>query len=337
MTVGRCPGSRTLARACLVVASTLLLGACTTEGGVLDPDGAGARDISVVWWYMFWAATAVFVLVVVVMAVALVRRPRSSSADAGAGNRRRERWFILGGGLVLPAVVLTPLFVLNIETILDLPDSGELTVEVIGHQYWWEYRYPGEGIETANELTIPVGRPVRLRMTSDDVIHGFWVPQLAGKRDTIPGHVNALTLLAEEPGRYVGMCSEFCGAQHANMEVVVEALPAEEFDRWMAAAATPAPEPATASQQRGYEVFMDSGCGGCHAIAGTEAEGRYGPSLTRFATRETIAAGAAPNERGYLGGWVVNPQSLKPGSTMPPMQVPAEGMGDLLDYLESLR
>ncbi|HYD82403.1 MAG TPA: c-type cytochrome, partial [Opitutus sp.] len=193
-----------------------------------------------------------------------------------------------------------------------------------------------EVVETANEIHVPVGRPVHLQLRSADVIHSFWVPRLHGKRDLIPGRDTSLWIRADREGEYRGVCAEFCGHQHAHMQFVVVAQPAEEFEAWLAQQRTAAREPTTERQKRGREVFFSATCVMCHTVRGTPAGSRVGPDLTHFGSRRTLAAAALPNERAELAKWVLDPQSVKPGVRMPPHAFETEDLEALLDYLESL-
>lgn len=312
------------------MAATVLLAGCA--GGALRPRGDAAESLARLWWFMLVAGGAVHLIVTVVMLVGVVRR------RADAGNRdRTDRRFIVWGGIILPAAVLSALLSVTIITLQALPKGqGTVDIQVIGHQFWWEVRYPG-GIVTANELHIPVSEEVRVHLSSDDVIHSFWVPELAGKRDLIPGRDNVLVLNATEPGVYRGQCAEFCGIQHANMAFHVVAHTPTEFAAWTQAAAEPAAEPTTPAARRGQDEFAGAGCAACHTIRGTSADGDVGPDLTHFASRRTIGAGTVENDRGHLGGWVVDSQTIKPGNLMPPQDVDPRRLNDLLDYLQALR
>jgi cytochrome c oxidase subunit II len=319
-------------RSAPLVLIVLLLGGCALDG-VLAPRGEGAATIAGLWWYMFWASTAVFFGWLAVYGFALFRRHRPE-VDRDQ-ERRIQRRFIIGGGIIMPAVVLGSLFVYNLYGLNALPRGRDVIVDATAYQYWWEFAYPRPGFVTANEMYIPTDTDVRIRLYSADVIHSFWVPQLGGKRDLVPGHVNELTLRASEPGRYLGECAEYCGIQHANMRFAVVAVPPPEYEAWLAQMARPAARPDTPSELAGYDTFMRN-CAGCHAIQGTPADGQIGPELTHFAQRAELGAGVAPNDRGHLGGWTVNSQSLKPGNPMPPIPVDAGALNDLLTYLESL-
>ena len=203
-----------------------------------------------------------------------------------------------------------------------------------GHQWWWEVNYENpvasRSFTTANEIHIPVGQPVVLKLTSQDVIHSFWVPNLHGKKDLIPGHASMTWLQADKPGTFRGQCAEFCGHQHAHMAFTVVAEPPEQFYAWYDGQTRPAVQPAGESQQRGRQVFLSSACVMCHTIQGTPAGATVGPNLTHV-------AGTLANNRGNLGGWVADSQEIKPGNHMPPNILRAEDLQSLLDYLESLK
>ncbi|HEV2706187.1 MAG TPA: c-type cytochrome, partial [Pyrinomonadaceae bacterium] len=207
--------------------------------------------------------------------------------------------------------------------------------------WWWEVEYdnrnPSLNVTTANEIHIPVGRPVFFRLTSNDVIHSFWVPNLHGKTDLIPGRETTTWLRADRAGTFRGQCAEFCGHQHAHMALTVVAEAPEQFQAWYDAQLKPAREPATPAEARGREVFLTSPCVMCHKIQGTDAGGNAGPDLTHLASRPTLAAGTLENTRGHLAGWVVDSQKIKPGNRMPPNNIEPDDLQALLDYLQSLK
>jgi cytochrome c oxidase subunit II len=231
--------------------------------------------------------------------------------------------------------------VLTDRALAALPLKDGVVIQVTAHQWWWEIVYddnePSRVFRTANEIHVPVGRPVVLKLKSDDVIHSFWVPNLHGKKDLVPGHEWTLTFRADEPGVYRGQCAEFCGHQHAKMAFFVVAQEPAEYEKWAEAQRQPAKEPSNDAQKRGQEVFLSSPCIMCHTIEGTLAQARMAPDLTHLASRSTIAAGALPNTRGNLGGWVLDPHSSKPGVAMPPTALSAADLQALLAYLESLQ
>ena len=227
------------------------------------------------------------------------------------------------------------------RTLSPPPTKRALTIEVTGHQWWWEAQYADTSAHgrftTANELHVPVGRPVLFLLSASDVIHSMWVPNLGGKKDLIPGYTQSMWFQADTPGVYRGQCAEFCGLQHAKMAMLIVAEPAAQYDRWVASQRASAQTPTDSVERRGRDVFMTTTCVMCHAIEGTEAGSHNGPDLTHLASRRTIAAGSLPNSRGALAGWIVDPQSIKPGSHMPPNTLPAKDLDALLTYLQSLK
>jgi cytochrome c oxidase subunit II len=324
-----------LRRCILSLVGTSFIAGCALEPtqSALHPAGPAAAEIAWLWWFMFWAFTAVFALVVMLLAWAIVKRPGPAHGPPLGRNG-----FIVGGGIVLPLVVLTPLFLLSLNASATLNRKPEgLTIRVVGHMWWWEVRYPQQRFVTANEIHIPAGQPVRLEMTSADVIHSFWVPRLHGKRDLIPGLETVFWIQADEPGVYRGQCAEYCGTQHANMAFHVVALPQEEFEAWLAAPRQPRSIPESAVDRSGYGIFLKAGCSQCHAIEGTPAIGTAGPDLTHLGSRGTIGAGMLPNTRGNLAGWIANPQAIKPGAKMPRTYLGGDDLMALVSYLESLK
>jgi cytochrome c oxidase subunit 2 len=305
----------------------------------LDSAGPQAGRIEDLWWIFFWVCTVVFVLVLIALLAAVFRSRTDPSRD---GERRLTQ--AVGGATAVSAVILIGLLVLSVATgraVGSLAPPGSLTLEVVGHQWWWEIIYedpvPARRFTTANEIHIPVGSPVRIKTRSNDVIHSFWVPNLHGKRDLIPGKPSETWLQADRPGVFRGQCAEFCGAQHANMALVVVAEPPAKFESWRAAQLQPTPPPARPLLRRGQEVFLALPCPTCHTIAGTPAGGRVGPDLSHLASRRTLAAGTLPNTRGHLAGWILDPQTQKPGNKMPAVALQSDDMEALLAYLESLR
>ncbi|MFC4859375.1 cytochrome c oxidase subunit II [Actinophytocola glycyrrhizae] len=318
--------------------TVLLLAGCSASApSTLEPAGPGARRVEGLWWLLFWISLVVYVIVMAVLVVALLRRRRRGPVNRGDATR-----FVVVAGVVLPFLVLTSVYLVGLRDMdaLSQPEAdraSDVEVTVVGHQWWWEVRYPGSGAVTANEVHIPVGVDVRLDLTTADVLHSFWVPELMPKTDMISGRTNTTWLHADRPGTYRGHCAEYCGLQHGNMAFHVVAQPRAEFDAWLARAARPAPEPDTAAERRGLAVFEQTGCAACHTIRGTSADGTVGPDLTTIGSRWSIGAGAAPNTPGDLGGWVVDPRTIKPGNLMPPQPVPAQELPDLIAYLRSLK
>lgn len=311
---------------------------------VLSPAGAQASSIHQLWLLMLWTTTIVGVVVLAFIAVAVVRgRRRDTTVRIPTGPERS----LLRGVWAATTVSLLILLMLLIASVWmtrgveSLQASGAVAINVIGHQWWWEIEYedgvPSQRVLTANEMHIPVGRPVVLKVSSRDVIHSFWVPNLQGKRDLIPGYTTAIWLQADRPGIFRGQCAEFCGLQHAHMALDVVAEPGPDFDRWLEGMRKPASPPQSDEQRRGHAVFMSRRCAGCHAINGAEAFGQFGPDLTHIGSRSTIGAGTLPNTREHMNAWVKNPQASKPGNQMPPNPLSDEDSRALLAYLEFLK
>lgn len=315
--------------------STMVAGCGGTEPGAFLPRGSVARQIGGLTLLLVVLGATVFVLVLVVLGLAA-----RDTRTADHASQIRSRRLVLLGGIVLPVVVLVPLTVVMLLTsirITDQQDDVGLEIEVVGHQYWWEVRYPEHDVVTANEIHLPVGTTIRMLVTSADVIHSVWVPQLAGKIDMIPGKTNELRFDVDTPGVYRGFCAEFCGLQHARMHFLVIAQPEEDFEQWLVEQAAPAEPPADGPALEGKEVFARYGCGACHTVRGTNHTGTAGPDLTHLASRRTLAAGLLENRRGQLAGWVVDPQGVKPGNLMPPTSLDGGELAALLAYLEGLR
>jgi cytochrome c oxidase subunit 2 len=303
-------------RVALVVAVALGLAACGDGSpSMFDSQGPESRSIRGVSVLMFVLAGAVYVIVSAFIVVAIVRGRRRAE-QAEPAKEPKDDTFIWWGGIVAPVVILAVLAVVTIRTTQDLR----------------------AGVVTASEIHIPVGRPVDIVLTSDNVIHSFWVPQLAGKVDTIPGQVNHLRLRADEAGTYRGMCAEYCGIQHANMSYSVIAEEPAEFERWMArrsagAGLTPASEQAA----RGQVVFNREACAGCHAVRGTQATATIGPDLSDFGARTTIGSLTVPNNSSNLARWITEPEKVKPGNLMPPTALSPDDLAAVIAYLEGLK
>jgi cytochrome c oxidase subunit II len=309
----------------------------------LHPAGPGAERIAELWWLMLATASAVFLLVLAVLVRAITHKGNRAEPRAVTDDRLPTRW-VLAGGVVLPAVILVPLLIFTLHTLAGLtpPKSGAAPEVVItGRQWWWDVQYaaddPQDRLRTANELHIPVGRPIRIRLRSDDVIHSFWVPSLQGKMDLVPGQINTTWIQADTAAVYRGECAEYCGLQHTRMQFRVIALPEAEFAAWLAEQRKPAGPVSDSVGRAGQAVFLRSGCAFCHTIRGTAARATSGPDLTHFASRSTIAAGTLPNTRGHLAGWIGNPQAIKPGNLMPRIPLRPAELHALLAYLGSLR
>lgn len=302
---------------------------------VLHPAGPDAGIISQFAWVLFAGSAVIFVAVMALMVLSLRRNARPVT----------PRWWIFGAGFAFPVVVLSTLLIWSTWRSAELTpqtSKGALTIGVTAKMWWWEVRYhdpaSGREIASANEIRIPVGRPVYLGLTSTDVIHSLWVPALNGKMDTVPGRVTGLTLRADKPGVYRGQCAEYCGEQHARMALHVVAMPPEEFERWLAREAQPAAPPDNALLERGRAAFLEQRCQACHTIRGVAGKSRLGPDLTHVGSRLHIAAGTLRNHRGTLAGWVADPQAIKPGARMPAAaDLDGETLHALAAYLEQLK
>ncbi len=329
----------------LVVA--LAAGCSGDPPSMLDARAGEARRIAGVWWLMFALATIVYVVVAAFIVVAVVRGRRETAGQKAGPERPSERGdgpkddtFIWFGGIVAPVIILGVLAVVTVNTtgVLRKQQQGELRIQVVGKRWWWDVRYPEDRVTTAAEIHIPVGRPVDIELTSDNVIHSFWVPQLAGKLDTIPGQVNHLRLRATEAGAFRGECAEYCGIQHAHMSLVVIAEPPVDFDRWMirrrgGAGLAPTSELAA----RGQVVFTREACAGCHTIRGTQATGTVGPDLSDFGSRRWIGSVTVANTAANLARWIADPESIKPGNLMPPTSLSSDDRDAIAAYLEGLK
>jgi cytochrome c oxidase subunit 2 len=269
-----------------------------------------------------------------------IRRGRRGASTATDTQLARHVGVATGmTGIILIGILLAT--VLTVRAMDRLHVDNPLRVTVTGNQWWWDVQYPSPTpsltVASANEIHIPVGRQVAIDLLSADVIHSLWIPELQGKIDLVPGRLNTLWLAADRPGVFRGQCAEFCGAQHANMALTVIAHSPGDFEQWLVANRAPAAAPVTPQQARGQSLVVHGPCSMCHAISGTSAGGRTAPDLTHLASRATIAAGTLPNTRGYLAGWIADPQHAKPGSRMPPMSLTGQDLQDVLAYLETLK
>jgi cytochrome c oxidase subunit II len=311
---------------------------------VLSPASAHASAIHQLWLLMLWTTTIVGVVVLAFIAVAVVRGRRRDATARLPPSAERSLVRGVWAATTLSLVILLMLLVASVwmtRGVESLEASQAVTIKIIGHQWWWEIEYedsvPSQRVLTANEIHIPVGRPVVLKVSSRDVIHSFWVPNLQGKRDLVPGYITAIWLQPDRPGIFRGQCAEFCGLQHAHMALDVVAEPGPDFDRWLEGMRKPAASPQTDEQRKGHAVFMSRRCAGCHAINGSEAFGQMGPDLTHIGSRSTIGAGTLPNTREHMNAWVKNSQASKPGNQMPPNPLSDEDSRALLAYLEFLK
>ena len=312
-----------------LVAAVLVLAGCGSKQSSLAPESPSAHGIATLWWIMLAGSALGLAVVVGILVASWFKRDTP-------GRDRPGTITVLVLGIVTPILVLAALFAYSdiflIRGTAPPPASAatsELTVRVIGHQFWWEVRYPGTDVITANEIHIPVRTHVVVLVHSDDVIHSFWVPQLNRKIDLEPDQVNRVELYADEAGRYRGQCAEFCGLQHAHMGFYVFAEPASEFRSWLAAQSKPADAAAPS-------LFMDK-CSSCHAIRGTRATARVGPDLTHVGSRTSLAALTIPNSQDRMREWLRDTQHVKPGSLMPQVELTDAEVDRLATYLERLR
>ena len=316
------------------------LSGCGGEQSALEPRSGPARDIATLWWWMLAVAAVVFAGAVGLLVIAWLRRRREGAPVVGEREGFNLGMVVLFG-MGVPAIALIGLFVVANFVVLPGTDApaasrSQMTIEVTGAQWFWEVRYPGSGVVTANEIHIPARTRVTVVATTADVIHSFWIPQLNRKIDMVPGRRNRVLLYADRPGRYRGQCAEFCGLQHSHMAMYVIAESAERFRAWLAQQARPAVAPAGALEQRGEGVFMDHQCASCHTIRGTPAAGGVGPDLTHVGRRTTLAALTLPNTRRELAAWIRDPQYFKPGNRMPALDLDRSEIDAVAAYLEGL-
>jgi cytochrome c oxidase subunit II len=293
--------------------------------------------------FVLLTVAAIFIVVFALLAYAIVRfrkrrdDDRSEPAQIYGSNQVELAW------TVIPVLIVVALFLAAARVIASVQGAerppGALEVIVTGHQYWWEYRYPGLNIVTANELHVPVSEPANpsptfLTLLSADTDHSFWAPRLAGKTDLIPNHPNRTWIDPHETGLFLGQCAQYCGTQHAKMLLRIYVQSREEFERWAREQQQPAQGKALSA---GQHVFESTACVNCHTVSGTPANGRFGPDLTHLMSRDTIAAGAAPNTPQMLRLWIKNPDAIKPGSKMPAMGLSDQDVDAVTAYLETLR
>lgn len=316
--------------------------ACSGNHAALNPSGPQARTIANLTWTFFAISGVVYAIVMAVLALAVMRRRRAETEHA-----REERSLVVavGSGVAITAAIVVGLAVASVAAGrgLEAPSHDEpVTVDVIGHQWWWEFQYPNDDhpdqiVDSPNELHIPVGTRVRIRAMSRDVIHSFWAPNLRGKRDLIPGVTSESWMQADEAGEYRGQCAEFCGYQHAHMAFTVVAEPMDAFQRWMTSQRAPSKDPQDDLARRGKDVFIGGPCVMCHTIRGTDAGSKAGPELTHVASRRFIAAGTLPNTPELLSQWILDAHSIKPGTQMPPNALSPDDLRAVVAYLRTLQ
>ncbi|MEJ2357283.1 MAG: cytochrome c oxidase subunit II [Deinococcales bacterium] len=311
----------------------------STVASVLSPASPYAADIGRLFWITFWISMVILVAVSAFVIFNLIRyrdRGQEGLPPQTHGNMVVEvTW------TAIPLAILVVLFVLTMQTMAAVspsshPKADPVNLDVIAHQWWWEFRYPGSDVVTANELHIPVGTPIHIELTSADVIHDFWVPELGRKMDAVPGHPNTMLIQADKPGVYLGACAEYCGAGHAWMRIRVIAQTESDYQNWLKAQAQPHPAPKTSLQAVGMGLFNGLTCSSCHVVKGSgQPEGHVvGPDLTHLADRQTLAAGVVPNTPAELKKWLADPHSIKPGVYMPNLHLTSQQLDALVAYLE---
>lgn len=309
--------------------------ACDGQQSTLNPAGAGAESIATLFWWMCAGGVLIWA---VVMGIALY----VTQAHPGAHGIRSARWLILGGGIIFPIVVLTALLSYGLMLMPPLRSTTDidLRVDVSGEQWWWRVRYQteaGEAVELANEIRLPVGQRVAFNLTSPDVIHSFWIPSLGGKVDMIPGRTNQLVLEPTRTGTFRGACAEYCGTSHALMAFPVVVMEPAAFDSWLASQAQPAQAPESALQRQGQQAFLSNGCGACHRVRGTEADGTVGPDLTHVGSRLSLAAGTLPADVEAFRRWIGHTGEIKPDVKMPAFgMLPDDQLTAMAHYLKGL-
>jgi cytochrome c oxidase subunit 2 len=315
---------------------------------VLRPAAPQAGHIEWLYWVIFCICLTVFVSMMIMLAQASVRTYAGAQTEPlplveDPEGDRRASW-VVGSAIAVTILTLFVVLVLSVITgrkVQGVEANNGVTIQVRAHQWWWEVIYPNsqadQTITTANEIHVPVGQRVVIITSSPDVIHSFWAPNITGKRDLIPGYSSAFSFQIDQPGIYHGRCAEFCGLQHAHMEFSIIAEPQNQFTAWQQQQLSSAKDPTDEATKRGRDVFMTHTCVMCHTIRGTDAGSRVGPDLTHVASRHMIAAETLPNNAGSLGGWILDPQQLKPGTQMPPNALTGDELNALISYLQSLQ
>jgi cytochrome c oxidase subunit 2 len=293
---------------------------------------------------MLYISTAVFVATLLFVGAAVIRGRQAARSAQSSAPSQRSLSVAVSAAVALTTVILFVLLVASVRAgraVASTNPQSAVTIAVVGHQWWWEIEYedaiPSRRVRTANEIHIPTHRPIVFKVTSRDVIHSFWAPNLQGKRDLIPGYTTAIWTEADRPGVFRGQCAEFCGLQHAHMAFEIRAEPEADFQQWLDRMRQPAPEPQTADERRGRDVFMTARCAGCHTVTGTEARGQIAPDLTHIAARQTLGAGTLSNTDDHRRAWIRDPQSSKPGNQMPPNPLPDADLEALRAYLRTLQ
>lgn len=329
-------------RRVLVASLVIAAWGCAGNQNIFNPAGPAAHSIAWLGWFLFGVCAVVYTLVMIALVWAIARRRRAADDPPDTGDRALTRTVTIAvAATVIILISFTVTSVVAGRGLTSPREAGAITIDAIGHQWWWEFQYrdvsPSEFVTSPNELHVPVGVPVAIKAMSRDVIHSFWVPNLHGKRDLIPGQVTNFWIQADRPGVYRGQCAEFCGHQHAHMAFAVVAEPMPAFQRWIAQQRRSATDPSTTNEQRGRQVFLNSACAMCHTIRGTTAGSRLGPELTHVGSRLALAADTLPNTAEHLDAWIADPQAAKPGNRMPATPLSTDDRRALVAYLRSLR
>ena len=321
----------------------LALAGCRGWQSALDPQGPQARELAWLFWMFTAVLAAIWVAVMIALVVALSRRgpPRADPLAVDPARERRTNFVVAGLAVAtgVTVLVLTGFSFVSQRNLFRVEEEA-VTIRITGNQWWWDARYEdadaSRSFTTANELHIPTGRPVKVKLVSADVIHSFWVPSLMGKQDLIPGQENDIRLVADRPGTYRGQCAEFCGLQHAHMGILVVAEDEAAFARWRDAQIKSADPPDNPDRQKGLQAFLSRPCVMCHSVRGTPAGGRVAPDLTHVGSRRYLAAGTLPLSRGNLAAWIVDPHGIKPGVNMPTMKLDPDDINFIAASLERL-
>jgi cytochrome c oxidase subunit II len=324
--------------------STWVCPNCSQWQSALQPGGPGAARLDELLWVFIAVCGAVWLLVMLVLATAIWRRhgPERSPLERNAGQETASA-IIVGIAVAATVLIISGLTFLSYAATRPLSGSGDdaLVIRLRGYQWWWQVTYtgpePAQTFQTANEIHIPAGKPVRIELSAADVIHSFWVPNLLGKQDLIPGRNNQVTLIAAQPGVYRGQCAEFCGLQHAHMALLVIAQAPADYQAWRDGQVRQAFESDDPEAAKGRQFVTSHACAACHTVRGTSAAGTLGPDLTHVASRQYIASGLLPTTRGSLAAWIVDPQTIKPGNNMPMVPMGADDVAAVSAYLATLR
>jgi cytochrome c oxidase subunit 2 len=336
-------------RICLLALASFLFLSCGGRQSAVDAAGIQAERLESLWWLFFYVCGAVYMIVMVVLAAAFFRNKRAGSDIApdiapDASRETRVQYTVKGAVAVTLVVLFIFMFVSfrtgSAISALSQADAP-LSIKITGSQWWWNVVYqdpiPSNNITTANELHLPVGRPVKVELQSNDVIHSIWLPNMHGKKDLIPNYPTTFYFRPDKIGTYWGQCAEFCGYQHAKMRFIVIVETPEDFEAWRTAQQTSPSPPSDPTLQRGQQIFLTSVCTQCHTVQGTTANATVGPNLTHVASRQYIAAGSLQNTRDHLRSWITDPQAIKPGIRMPMNTYSEEDLNALVSYIESLK